>query len=62
LDKNGNVQTGNLIEKGDDTEEVSVGPSKTNYFTDTLDLTLYVSGADTGTYSINNGNWSLYIE
>jgi alpha-amylase len=50
-----------LIEKGDNTPEVSVGPSKTSYFTDTLDLTLYVSGADSGTYSINNGEVKSFV-
>ena len=50
-----------LIEKGDNSPEVSVGPSKTKYFTDTLDLTLYVSGADSGTYSLNGGEEKLFV-
>jgi len=50
-----------LIEKGDNSPEVSVAPTKTKYFTDTLDLTLYVSGADSGTYSINGGEEKSFV-
>lgn len=50
-----------LIEKGDSAPEVSVGPSKTNYFTNTLELTLYISGADKGTYSINDGTAKSFV-
>ncbi|MBE6052138.1 MAG: starch-binding protein [Clostridium sp.] len=50
-DNNGVV----LIEKGDNSPEVGVSVTKKNYFTDSLDLDLFVTGVDKGTYSINGG-------
>lgn len=48
-DKNGVI----LIEKADNTPDVGVNPGSKKYYEDTLKLSLNVSGADTGTYSIN---------
>lgn len=44
-----------LIEKGDKSPEVSVSLQSQEYYTDTLELSLYVSNSEIGTYSINDG-------
>ncbi|WP_455792796.1 starch-binding protein [Clostridium butyricum] len=48
-DENGVI----LIEKGDNAPDVSISKISCEYYSDTLDLTLSVSGADTGSYSID---------
>lgn len=50
-----------LIEKGDNSPEVGVNVTKKNYFGDSLDLNLYVTGVDKGTYSINGGEEKEFV-
>ncbi|GKX67077.1 starch-binding protein [Inconstantimicrobium mannanitabidum] len=56
-DKNGVI----LIEKGDNSPDVSIEPNSTKYYTDTLNLTLYASSGATGTYSIDGGAEKSFV-
>lgn len=50
-----------LIEKGDKSPDVSISEQSKKYWTDTLQLKLYVSNSEVGRYSINGVEQGTYI-
>ena len=49
-----------LIEKGDKSPDVSISEQSKKYYTDTLDLKLYVSNSEVGRYSIDGVEQGTY--
>lgn len=49
-----------LIEKGDKSPDVSISEQSKKYYTDTLDLKLYVSNSEVGKYSIDGVEQGTY--